>query len=148
VEQKGDLILMAKELLLEIGTEEIPAAFLPKALKDMDRIICDEFSENRIKHGEVKTMATPRRLLLYVADVLEKQEDQIMEKLGPAKRVAFDENGNPTKAAIGFAKGQGLDISEIETITTEKGEYICARKKIAGKETKAKAAAKAAVTVL
>ena len=128
---------MAKELLLEIGTEEIPAAFLPKALKDMDRIICDEFSENRIKHGEVKTMATPRRLLLYVADVLEKQEDQIMEKLGPAKRVAFDENGNPTKAAIGFAKGQGLDISEIETITTEKGEYICARKKIAGKETKA-----------
>ncbi|MDO9527536.1 MAG: glycine--tRNA ligase subunit beta [Syntrophales bacterium] len=127
---------MGKELLLEIGTEEIPAAFLSKALNDMDRIIRNEFSENKIKHGDVKTMATPRRLLLHVADVAEKQEDQIIEKLGPAKRVAFDENGNPTKAAIGFARGQGIDISETETITTEKGEYICARKKIAGEETK------------
>ncbi|MEA1935345.1 MAG: glycine--tRNA ligase subunit beta, partial [Thermodesulfobacteriota bacterium] len=102
----------------------------------MKRIIKDEFSENKITHGEVRTMATPRRLLLHVADVVEKQEDQIIEKLGPAKRVAFDENGNPTKAAIGFARGQGIDISETEIITTEKGEYICARKKITGKETK------------
>ncbi|MBE9547746.1 MAG: glycine--tRNA ligase subunit beta, partial [Proteobacteria bacterium] len=72
---------MGKELLLEIGTEEIPAAFLPKALGDMDRIIRDEFSGNLIKHGEIKTMATPRRLLLYVADVSEKQEDRVTEKL-------------------------------------------------------------------
>jgi len=128
---------MGKELLLEIGTEEIPAAFLPKAIDDMKTMITKEFSEIRIKHGNVSAMATPRRLCLCVEEVAEKQEDQILEKMGPARRVAFDEDGNPTKAALGFARGQGIDISEVETITTEKGEYICVRKKIAGEDTEA-----------
>lgn len=126
---------MGKELLLEIGTEEIPAAFLPKALKDMDEIVRKELAANRIRHGEVRTMGTPRRLFLAAADVAERQEDQVIEKLGPARRVAFDEQGNPSRAALGFAKGQGLDISALETITTEKGEYLCARKKITGEAT-------------
>lgn len=127
---------MGKELLLEIGTEEIPAAFLPKAIKDMEEIIRKEFSNKHIGHGDIKAMATPRRLCLSVANLSDKQEDQIIEKTGPAKRVAFDENGNPTKAAMGFAAGQGITVSELELITTEKGEYICARKKIAGENTK------------
>jgi len=127
---------MDKELLLEIGTEEIPAAFLPKAIKDMEEIIRKEFSNRRIEHGNIKAMATPRRLCLCVANLANRQEDQVIEKIGPAKRVAFDENGNPTKAATGFAAGQGIDVSEIEIIVTEKGEYICARKKIAGEDTK------------
>jgi glycyl-tRNA synthetase beta chain len=97
---------MGKELLLEIGTEEIPAAFLPKAIKDMDEIIRKELSGKRIEHGDVKAMATPRRLCLCVANMSIRQKDQITEKIGPAKRVAFDEKGNPTKAAIGFAAGQ------------------------------------------
>ncbi|MBN1381741.1 MAG: glycine--tRNA ligase subunit beta, partial [Deltaproteobacteria bacterium] len=122
---------------LEIGTEEIPAAFLPKAMQDMDDMIRRELSDMRIRHGDIKTMATPRRLCLQIADVVERQEDQILEKMGPAKRAAYDEQGNPTKAALGFARGQGVDISQIETVTTEKGEYICARKKIVGEETKA-----------
>ena len=128
---------MSKELLLEIGTEEIPSAFLPKAIKDMDDIIRKELSHRRIQHGDIKTMATPRRLCLCVADLSSKQEDQLIEKIGPAKRVAFDENGNPTKAAAGFAAGQGIDASELEVVTTEKGEYLCARKKIAGGDTRA-----------
>ena len=128
---------MGKELLLEIGTEEIPAAFLPKAIKDMDEIMRKELSAKRIRHDEVRAMATPRRLCLCVTNVDAKQEDQVIEKLGPAKRVAFDDKGNPTKAAIGFASGQGIDVSELETVTTEKGEYICARKKITGEETTA-----------
>ncbi len=128
---------MSKELLLEIGTEEIPSAFLPKAIKDMDDIIRKELSHRHIQHGDIKTMATPRRLCLCVADLSSKQEDQLIEKIGPAKRVAFDENGNPTKAAAGFAAGQGIDASELEVVTTEKGEYICARKKIAGGDTRA-----------
>jgi glycyl-tRNA synthetase beta chain len=126
---------MGKELLLEIGTEEIPAAFLPRALKDMDEIVRKELAANRIHHGEVRTMGTPRRLFLAAADIAERQEDQVIEKLGPARRVAFDELGNPSGAALGFAKGQGLDISALETITTEKGEYLCARKKITGEAT-------------
>lgn len=128
---------MSKELLLEIGTEEIPSAFLPKAIKDIDDIIRKELSHRRIQHGDIKTMATPRRLCLCVANLSSKQEDQLLEKIGPAKRVAFDENGNPTKAATGFAAGQGIDASELEVVTTEKGEYICARKKIAGGDTRA-----------
>lgn len=127
---------MGKDVLLEIGTEEIPAAFLPKAMRDMDAMIRKELIELRIKHGGVKTMATPRRLCLIVADVAEKQEDQIVEKLGPARRAAFDEKGNPTKAAIGFAKGQGVDLSDIQTIDTEKGEYIGVRRQIIGGNTK------------
>lgn len=131
----GDF-LMGKELLLEIGTEEIPAAFLPKAQEDMAELMRKALSDRRIRHGEIKTMATPRRLCLFVADVTERQEDQVIEKLGPAKRVAFDENGKPSKALIGFAKGQGTDVSELETVSTEKGEYVCARKHVAGQATK------------
>ena len=128
---------MGKELLLEIGTEEIPADFLPKALKDMEEIIGREFAQARIRHGVVRTLATPRRLVLCVEDVAEQQEDQVVEKLGPAKRVSYDDEGNPTKAALGFAKSQGIDISEVGTVVTEKGEYICVRKVIKGEETAA-----------
>ena len=126
---------MAKELLLEIGTEEIPAAFLPKALKDIERIVKKEFSENRIRYGAITTMGTPRRLVLCVKEVAEKQDDQLIEKVGPATRAAFDDEGNPTKAAMGFARGQGLEVSELETITNDKGEYLCARKKVIGEDT-------------
>lgn len=126
---------MGKELLLEIGTEEIPAAFIPKALRDMEEIFRKELASRCIGHGEVLSMGTPRRLFLAAADVAEKQEDQLIEKLGPACRVAFDEQGNPSKAALGFARGQGIDISAIERATTEKGEYLCCRKTIVGEAT-------------
>ena len=126
---------MGKELLLEIGTEEIPAAFFPKALTDMAEIAKRELADSRIPHGAIKTLGTPRRLFLSVAEVAERQEDQETEKLGPAKRACFDETGNPTQAASGFARGQGIDVSELETIVTPKGEYVCARKKIVGAPT-------------
>jgi glycyl-tRNA synthetase beta chain len=125
-------MLMGKELLLEIGTEEIPAAFLPKALKDMEEIAAKELGQNRIRHGRILTMGTPRRLLLAIEDLAEGQEDQVIEKLGPACRVAFDGKGNPTPAALGFARGQGIDVSALERAVTDKGEYLCARKKIVG----------------
>lgn len=127
---------MGKELLLEIGTEEIPAVFLPRARKDMEEMIRKELDDRFIRHGDIRTMATPRRLVLHVADVAEKQQDQVLEKMGPAKRVAFDKDGKPSPAARGFARGQGVDVSALETITTERGEYLCVRKEIAGEETK------------
>lgn len=126
---------MGKELLLEIGTEEIPAAFLPKALRDLEEIARGELAVNRIRHGEIRTMGTPRRLFLTADGLAEQQEDQVIEKLGPAARVAFDEQGNPSRAAVGFARGQNLDIAKLERVTTEKGEYLCARKKILGEAT-------------
>jgi glycyl-tRNA synthetase beta chain len=126
---------MGKELLLEIGTEEIPAAFLPKALKDMEEIIGKELADRRIGCGRILAMGTPRRLVLTVAEVAEKQADQVIEKLGPAKRVAFDGAGNPSPAALGFAKGQGVAVADLQTAVTDKGEYLCARKQVIGKAT-------------
>ncbi|NTW77873.1 MAG: glycine--tRNA ligase subunit beta, partial [Syntrophaceae bacterium] len=128
---------MSKELLFEIGTEEIPAAFLVKAATDIEELTKKSFTEKRIPFSGIQVMATPRRLCLYIAELGEKQEDQTIEKLGPAKKAAFDEKGNPSKAALGFARGQGLDISQLETVTTEKGEYLASRKTIIGEETAA-----------
>ncbi|MDP2725013.1 MAG: glycine--tRNA ligase subunit beta, partial [Syntrophales bacterium] len=128
---------MDKDLLLEIGTEEIPAAFLPQAMKDMEEMIRREFAAMTLSHGAIKTMATPRRLVLIVFELAEKQEERVIEKLGPAKRAAFDEKGNPTPAARGFARAQGVEIASLETIVTDKGEYIAVRKKLKVEETKA-----------
>ncbi len=126
---------MGKELLLEIGTEEIPAAFFPKALTDLAEIASREFADNRISHGAIRTMGTPRRLFLSIQDTAERQKDEVTEKLGPAIGACYDETGSPTKAAAGFARGQGMDVSDLETVVTPKGEYVCARKKIAGEPT-------------
>ena len=126
---------MSKELLFEIGTEEIPAAFLTKAITDIEEIVKKSLSEKRIPFTGIQVLATPRRLCLYIAELAEKQEDQTIEKLGPSRKAAFDEKGNPSKAALGFAKGQGLEISQLETIMTEKGEYLACRKTIAGEPT-------------
>ncbi|HPC86921.1 MAG TPA: glycine--tRNA ligase subunit beta [Smithellaceae bacterium] len=126
---------MSNELLFEIGTEEIPAGFLSKAVTDMEEMIRKALHEKRIAFESVHCLATPRRLVLHIADLAPNQADQIVEKMGPARKAAFDENGQPTKAALGFARGQGLAVSELETVTTDKGEYLCARKTIAGQPT-------------
>ncbi len=118
-----------KDLLLEVGTEEIPAAFLPDALKALREKALKELQNQRIAFKEITTMGTPRRLALIASGVAVAQEELIATKLGPAKSIAFDKDGNPTKAAIGFAKGQGIDIADIKTVKTDKGEYICAEKK-------------------
>ncbi|MCX5904779.1 MAG: glycine--tRNA ligase subunit beta [Proteobacteria bacterium] len=118
-----------KDLLLEVGTEEIPAAFLTDALKALREKVIKELQARRIAFKDIKTMGTPRRLALIASGVAVAQEELIATKLGPAKSIAFDKDGSPTKAAIGFAKGQGIDIADIKTVKTDKGEYICAEKK-------------------
>jgi glycyl-tRNA synthetase beta chain len=126
---------MNNELLFEIGTEEIPAGFLSKAITDMKEIIEKIMAEKKITCRGITCLATPRRLVVHIADLAKKQEDQTIEKIGPAKKAAYDESGKPTKAALGFARGLGIDVSELEIIKTEKGEYIGARKNVAGSPT-------------
>ncbi len=126
---------MAKELFLEIGTEEIPAAFLPKAQADMESLIRKEFESARLSFGEVRTLATPRRLALLVQGVDDRQPDAEVTALGPARKVAFDADGNPTKAAEGFARGQGVDVADLVVATTEKGDYVSVTKRIVGRPT-------------
>lgn len=124
-----------KELLLEIGTEEIPAGFVPQALSDLKALVQKEFELNRIDFKGLKTFGTPRRIVLFIESVSEQQRDEEIRKIGPTKVAAYDASGNPTKAAIGFAKGQSVPVESLEIIQTEKGEYVCAIKKEIGKPT-------------
>ena len=117
---------MSKDLLFEIGTEEIPAGFMAGAFKNLKELAQTKFEQNRIDIGEIKVTGTPRRLVLYIEDVAKKQSDLDKEIRGPAKNIAFDDDGNPTKAATGFAKGQGLSVDELEIRDTENGEYVFA----------------------
>ncbi len=126
---------MTEELLLEIGTEEIPAAFMPEALEALKELTGKKLKENRIGFREIQTYGTPRRLVLFGYGIASDQQDLLIKKLGPAKAIAYDKDGQPTKAAMGFARGQGIDPAELSVIETEKGEYICAEKKEAGRQT-------------
>jgi len=125
-----------KELLLEIGTEEIPAGFIPQALIDLENLARRELESNRIDFGRMKTFGTPRRLVLFVESLPEKQRNEEIKKIGPSKQAAFDKKGNPTQAAIGFAKSQSVEVESLKVIQTEKGEYVCAVKQEPGKPTK------------
>jgi glycyl-tRNA synthetase beta chain len=104
---------MAKDLLLEIGSEEIPAKFMPAVLTQLADIAKTKFAERRIACGEVQTVGTPRRLALIVRGMAEQQADRDSENKGPAVKIAFDDSGAPTKAAQGFARGQGVDVKDL-----------------------------------
>ncbi len=122
-----------KELLLEIGTEEIPAGFVQQALVDLESLVRKELKGNRIDFDGVKTLGTPRRLVILIEFISEKQRDEEIKKVGPSKQSAFDAGGKPTKAASGFAKSQSVPVESLQLIQTEKGEYVCAVRKEPGK---------------
>ena len=104
-----------RELLLEIGTEEIPAHAMPNILSQLKTLAETAFKDARINVGEVRTLGTPRRLALIVSDVDEQQADISEEKRGPSAKIAFDADGKPSKAAVGFARGQKVDPADLVT---------------------------------
>ncbi len=116
------------DLLFEIGTEEIPAGYVPPALTQLHEIATESLTNHRIPFGEIETLGTPRRITLSIKDLKTLQESGETEVVGPPKRIAYDENGEPTKAAIGFAKTQGVELSALRIVETERGEYIAASK--------------------
>ena len=120
------------DLLLEIGTEEIPAKFMPQALAELAKITKEKLDENRLGYGKINAWGTPRRLSLYVYDLAETQSDLAEEVRGPAVKAAFDQEGKPTKAAIGFAKGQGVEVESLITKDLPNGSYVFALKKAQG----------------
>lgn len=105
---------MPKDLLLEIGTEEIPARFMPGILSQLKEIGGKKLADMRIGFSEIQTVGTPRRLALVVRGVDERQSDKESENRGPSVKIAFDASGNPTKAAQGFARGQGIDVDKLD----------------------------------
>lgn len=123
------------DLVLEIGTEEIPASCIPQALASLKQLFEEKMQRARLAHGPVLTVGTPRRLALLAEGVAQKQEDAYQDILGPPKKLAFDSQGNPTTAALRFAEAQGLRVEDLNVIGTAKGEYLCARRKEAGQAT-------------
>ena len=123
------------DLLFEIGTEEIPARFMPKTLADVAQFAAEELDGAHIAHGEIKSECTPRRIVLKVKDVAERQEDAVEVSKGPLKSQAFDADGNPTKAALGFARSRGVDVSALKIETIGSAEYVIAEKRTAGQPT-------------
>lgn len=127
--------LMAKDLLFEIGTEELPARVIPRALGALEGFLKKNLASKRLGFSSIRTLGTPRRLVLIVEGLEEKQPDARLEVKGPQKKAAFDDSGKPTGALLGFAKSQGVDVNDIKTVKTDKGEYAYALKDIKGEDT-------------
>ena len=106
---------MPKDLLLEIGTEEVPAHAMPGILQEIKVNTEKALKELRLEYKEIRTLGTPRRMTLYVEGLSERQPDISSERRGPSVQVAFDADGNPTKAREGFARGQKLEAKDLVT---------------------------------
>src|SRR5512139_2930378 len=109
------------DLLFEIGAEEIPAGFVPPAVRQLEEDLVRLLAEARLTHGEVKAMGSPRRLVVWARDLSARQADARTEALGPSVASAFDAEGKPTPAALGFARSQGVEVAALERIETPKG---------------------------
>lgn len=120
------------DLLFELGCEELPAAFVRRAYAQLADEIISRLDQAGIAHGDSTSMGTPRRLIVGVADVAERQPDRSVEQRGPSVKAAFDDNGNPTQALLGFCRGQGVDPS----LVRKEGDYVWVDKSIAGRPTR------------
>jgi glycyl-tRNA synthetase beta chain len=120
---------LAKEFLLEIGTEEIPSRFIPPALEKMKELFLQLLDSGRVAADPktVRTYGTPRRLVLHAAALEERQTDLSKEVTGPPKKIAFGADGRPTKAAVVFAEKNNVAVEALSIKTTDKGEYVVAR---------------------
>ena len=123
------------DLLIEIGCEELP----PKALDTLREALFNGFVAELEKSGiefnasDSRSFSSPRRLALFISQVASQQPDQVQERRGPAVAAAFDEEGNPKGPAIGFARSVGKEVSDLERVSTDKGEWLFARQNIVGK---------------
>lgn len=124
--------MRTENCLVELGTEELP----PKALKSLGEAFATQFeaalTQADLSFGSVSWFAAPRRLAVYVSALAEGQADKVVEKRGPAVSAAFDADGNPTKAAQGWARGNGISVEEAERLVTDKGEWLLHKAHVPG----------------
>ena len=126
---------MQKELLLEIGSEEIPAGFIGPAMDNIRNAVAGRLAELDLRYEKIRTGATPRRLTVCVSGLVDQQPDRQEEFVGPARQAAFDKNGNPTKAAEGFARSKGAAVEDLQVVNTPKGDYVMLIRQRAGMKT-------------
>jgi len=120
-------------ILIEIGCEELPAGYIEPALAQWRQLVGDSLTRSRLGCTGIRTAGTPRRLALFAEGVRDTQEDLRAEVTGPPAKIAFDAEGNPTKAALGFAKSQGIDAATLRREKTDKGEYCVGVKEVEGR---------------
>ncbi|MEE8317919.1 MAG: glycine--tRNA ligase subunit beta, partial [Candidatus Omnitrophota bacterium] len=129
---------MEKDFLLEINTEELPASYIKGALENL----CGGFQTElgnlglQFDHTPIENLGTKDSLISYIKDIDLHQKEGLRQILGPPKRIAFDEKGNPTKQALGFAKNQGVRVEDLKIKKTPKGEYVIIEKKEESRSTK------------
>ncbi|GAB6990652.1 glycine--tRNA ligase subunit beta [Paenibacillus pini] len=126
---------MSKDLLFEIGLEEVPARFLRAAMQQLKDRVVKWLEQSRLSHGDVHAYATPRRLVVRVESLAEKQDDVEEEVKGPSRKIALDESGAWSKAALGFARGQGVDPEQFTFKELNGVDYIYVTKSSVGVET-------------
>lgn len=124
---------MARTLLFEIGTEEIPSGFIVPSLNFMKTYVTEKLSGLKLEHEAVQVFSTPRRLAFKVSGIAETLPDAVETRMGPPRSISFDKDGNPTKAGLGFAQTAGVDIGEVSFAKTPKGEYLSVTRTVPGR---------------
>jgi glycyl-tRNA synthetase beta chain len=122
-----------KPFLFEIGVEELPARFIAPAKEGLLKLLEESLAAARIEHGPITIYGTPRRIVLLIDTMAETQKDAVMVKYGPPASRAFDAEGKPQPAAAGFAKSQGVDVSELKIAKKDTNELVCVEKLEKGK---------------
>lgn len=121
------------DVLLEVGTEELPARFVEPARRQLEHALGEELSRERLPAVRLRSWATPRRLAVLAEGIPERQPDVEREVRGPAAHAAFDAQGRPTAAAVGFARSQKVPVESLEVRATPAGEYVFARTVVPGR---------------
>jgi glycyl-tRNA synthetase beta chain len=114
-----------KDLLIEIGTEELPPKSLTRLASSLADAVRQGLQDKELEHGECSWHATPRRLAVIVRNLADTQADKETVKRGPSVASAYDQAGNPTRAAEGFARSCGVKVAELDTLETDKGSWLC-----------------------
>ena len=122
-----------KDLIVELGVEEIPAGYFAPAIKFLEERLTKTLTEAHLPFDRLKIWGAPRRLAFGLWGLTAHQPDIEEEIVGPPLSAAYDSNGNPTRAATGFAGGQGVPVSDLKTITTSKGQYLAVKKTVKGR---------------
>ena len=125
--------MIRHDFLLEIRTEEIPAPALAAARDDLRTRVLENLGEQGLVPESAESLATPRRLILILRGLPERQEDKLSEVLGPPASVAFDSGGKPTRAGEGFARAQKIDPADLVVVDTPRGKTAAARRSVAGR---------------
>ena len=123
-----------RHFVLEIGVEEMPARFLPLLDRELAERFSAQLSEAGLEFGRVATASTPRRLVVDITGLADVQKTEEIVVSGPPARIAFDADGNPTKAGLGFAKSQNVEFDQIYVEKTDKGEYLALKKTVGGRK--------------